>query len=243
MALASWKNLGARVTRPEEVRGGVHVYKRASTRATSSKHIDARVETGLVVNKRGSRRTGGRKGGSPKRRFSALTREKQARGRGNFGTRTCTLRAGLTVFLAAADLVVGKGGWYAVSGTSMNCSRGFPDIAARTRARCRGHAGEDSGRAQLPPLYKKNAGTRRRIAGAHGRATHLNCAWTPANWWVAREEAIATFTRGVTALGKVWCVRMKCRPSAVSRGLLHTRKTKLPSASTSHEAGSYAAEN
>lgn len=155
MALASWKNLGARVTRPEEVRGGVRVYKRASTRATSSKHIDARVETGLVVNKRGSRRTGGRKGGSPKRRFSALTREKQARGRGNFGTRTCTLRAGLTVFLAAADLVVGKGGWYAVSGTSMNCSRGFPAIAARTRARCRGHAGEDSGRAQLPPLYKK----------------------------------------------------------------------------------------
>jgi hypothetical protein len=71
----------------------------------------------------------------------------------------------------------------------------------------------------------------------------LNCAWTPANWWVAREEAIATFTRGVTALGKVWCVRMKCRSSAVSRGLLHTRKTKLPSASTSHEAGSYAAEN
>lgn len=155
MALASWKNLGARVTRPEEVRGGVRVYKRAHTRATSSKHIDARVETGLVIGERGSRRTGGRKGGSPKRRFSALTREKQARGRGNFGTRTCTLRAGLTVFLAAADLVVGKGGWYTVSGTSMNCSRGFPDIAARTRARCRGHAGEDSGRAQLPPLYKK----------------------------------------------------------------------------------------
>ena len=84
MALASWKNLGARVTRPEEVRGGVRVYKRAHTPATSSKHIDARVETGLVIGERGSRRTGGRKGGSPKRRFSALTREKQARGRGKF---------------------------------------------------------------------------------------------------------------------------------------------------------------
>lgn len=45
---------------------------------------------------------------------------------------------------------------------------------------------------------KKIAVTRRRIAPRRGRATHLNCAWTPANWWVAREEAIATFTRGVT---------------------------------------------
>ena len=45
---------------------------------------------------------------------------------------------------------------------------------------------------------KKIAVTRRRIAPRRGRTTHLNCAWTPANWWVAREEAIATFTRGVT---------------------------------------------
>ena len=105
-------------------------------------------------------------------------------------SRTWTLRAALTFLRATADLR--KRGVDIVSHSSRE-SRARGD-AARGRA-ARVPVGP-SGRKIARVAALSNGSGLSRISPRRRRArTHLNWALTPANWWVAREEAMMTVLR------------------------------------------------
>ena len=92
-----------------------------------------------------SRARGDRANAGPRSVVSRHCRAKKPRlPPGEFGSLTCTLRAGRTVFLAAADLLVGKNGCMKVGGTSSDRSSGNFGLETDAAARGRDHPGSST---------------------------------------------------------------------------------------------------
>ena len=147
--------------------------------------VDGRARARRLARARGSNARHIRRGAGFSFSFRDPARRQISQRKRNYSGRTWTLRAALTFLRAAADLETRRGGWTSVRDRRNRRERRVAPGRAVPAAVV-------SSRISRLAARPRGDGVEPVFASESGRGTHLSWALTPANWWVAREEAMVT---------------------------------------------------